>query len=78
MPGTLGSLYSGTLPTRPCTHRYATAAYIYRPMGMVSVIAGVAVFRQIVRGRTRMTTMRTGDVMATAYDVTRTCHDQIT
>jgi len=47
-------------------------------MGMVSVIAGVAVFRQIVSGRTTMTTMRTGDVMAPGYDVTRTCHDQIT
>ena len=77
MPGTLGSLYSGTLPIPPM-HPSLRDCRVYRPMGMVSVIAGVAVFRQIVRARTRMTTMRTGDVMATGYDVTRTCHDQIT
>ena len=45
---------------------------LYRPIGIVSMIAGVPVFTQIVRSTSRMTSMRADDNMAAGYDVTRT------
>jgi len=45
---------------------------MYRPIGVVSAIAGVAVFRQTVRSTSTAMSMPTGDNMAAGYDVTRT------
>ena len=51
---------------------------IYRPMGMVSVTAGIAVFRQINRGTSTMTSRRTDHSMTSRvpvqYDVTIYCN----